>query len=146
MKKLLTLLVTLLTTFNLSAQTYKVGDCYDVGGKKGVVFEVTADGQHGKIIAITQPTEKMTWYKAMQWAKQLKDGWYIPSLNEFEVLLDRLDIVANKLQEVGVKAPHFCWSTAEFGADCAWCISLRTDSKGGFYKGNKFNLCVVSKF
>jgi hypothetical protein len=146
MKKVITLVVALLSLCTLSAQPYKVGDIYDKGGKKGIVFEVSNDGNQGKIIAITQPSEKMTWHRAMEWGKELKDGWYIPSYDEFEVLLDRLDVVGNKLQEVGVKAPHFCWSTTEFGADCAWCVSMRTDSKGGFYKGNKFNICIVSKF
>jgi hypothetical protein len=146
MKKLLILIAALFTISTLSAQVYKVGDYYDADGKKGVIFEVTEDGKHGKIIAEKQPVEKMTWHKAMEFGQQLKDGWYIPSYDEFEVLLDRLDVVGNKLQEVGVKAPHFCWSTTEFGADCAWCVSMRTDSKGGFYKGNKFNICIVSKF
>ena len=33
-------------------KTYQVGDYYDDGVKQGVVFEVTADGQHGKIVSL----------------------------------------------------------------------------------------------
>ena len=33
-------------------RVYKVGDYYDDGKKQGVVFEVTADGQHGKIVSL----------------------------------------------------------------------------------------------
>ena len=45
------------------AKTYKVGDYYDDGKKQGVVFEVTADGQHGKIVSLTESSEKLIWSK-----------------------------------------------------------------------------------
>ena len=35
-------------------KTYKVGDYYDDSVKQGVVFEVTADGKHGKIVSLTE--------------------------------------------------------------------------------------------
>ena len=65
MKKLLALTIALLSISNLYAQTYKVGDFYDVEGKKGVVFEVSEDGKHGTIIALTQPEGIMPWAEAM---------------------------------------------------------------------------------
>lgn len=34
--------------------TYKVGDYYDDGKKQGVVFEVTPDGKHGKIVSLQE--------------------------------------------------------------------------------------------
>ena len=36
------------------AKTYKVGDYYDDGKKQGVVFEVSADGKHGKIVSLKE--------------------------------------------------------------------------------------------
>ena len=41
-------------------KTYKVGDYYDDGTKQGVVFEVTADGKHGKIVSLTE-SGKLEW-------------------------------------------------------------------------------------
>ena len=38
----------------LRNRVYKIGDYYDDGKKQGVVFEVTADGQHGKIVSLTE--------------------------------------------------------------------------------------------
>jgi hypothetical protein len=38
-------------------KTYKVGDYYDDGKKQGVVFEVTADGKHGKIVSLTESAD-----------------------------------------------------------------------------------------
>lgn len=150
MKKLLILIIALCATFTLSAQTYKVGDYYNVGGKRGVVFEVSEDGKHGTIIADSGPVELMTWYKAMEWGKQLKDGWYIPSHKELMTLLEVHEVVNEKLQEVGQKLTmhpsFFYWSTTEFNADCVWVVCMKTGSTGGSYKGNPFNVRAVSKF
>ena len=45
------------------SKTYKVGDYYNVNGKEGVVFEVSADGRHGKIVSLKQSG-------ALMWAAQ----------------------------------------------------------------------------
>ena len=42
------------------SKIYKVGDYYDDGKKQGVVFEVTPDGKHGKIVSL-QESELLTW-------------------------------------------------------------------------------------
>ena len=41
------------------AKTYKVGDYYDDGTKRGVVFYVSGDGCHGKIVGLDQ--ERLAW-------------------------------------------------------------------------------------
>ena len=43
------------------AKTYKVGDYYNDGVRKGVVFEVNADGRHGKIVSMKQSAEILQW-------------------------------------------------------------------------------------
>jgi len=40
---------------------YKVGDYYNDGVKDGIVFEVSAGGNHGKIVSIAQPLVKLRW-------------------------------------------------------------------------------------
>ena len=51
------------TTVSNSKTTapYKVGDYYDENGKQGVVFEVSADGSHGKIVSMKQSAEILQW-------------------------------------------------------------------------------------
>lgn len=150
MRRLFTLICALFALSNLSAQNYKVGDLYDVDGKKGVVFEVAEDGKHGKIIALTEPRGIMTWYKAMEWGKQLEAGWYIPSHKELLTLLDVYEVVNEKLREVADKltihSSHFYWSTTEFDPDCVWVVCMATGSSGGSYKLNPFNVRAISKF
>lgn len=45
----------------VQTKTYKVGDYYDDGKKQGVVFEVSADGKHGKIVSLTESSKGLQW-------------------------------------------------------------------------------------
>ena len=45
----------------ITSAPYKVGDYYNDGTKEGVVFEVTADGKHGKIVSMAQSREGLRW-------------------------------------------------------------------------------------
>ena len=48
-------LATVVATHELNSTTsspYNIGDYYNEGGKEGVVFEVSADGRHGKIVSL----------------------------------------------------------------------------------------------
>ncbi|MBQ7951520.1 MAG: SUMF1/EgtB/PvdO family nonheme iron enzyme [Alistipes sp.] len=45
----------------ITSAPYKVGDYYNDGTKEGVVFEVSADGKHGKIVSMTQSATAMQW-------------------------------------------------------------------------------------
>ena len=45
----------------ITSAPYKVGDYYNDGTKEGVVFEVSADGQHGKIVNMTQSSMDLRW-------------------------------------------------------------------------------------
>lgn len=76
--------------FVLDATTYKVGDLYDAGGKKGVVFEVDNTGRSGKILALddcsaggTEVTDDYGTYYYYTWGPSkniaatanVTDGW-----------------------------------------------------------------------
>ena len=43
------------------AKTYNVGDYFNDGVREGVVFEVSADGRHGKIVSMKQSAEILQW-------------------------------------------------------------------------------------
>ena len=36
------------------SKTYRLGDYYDENGKQGIVFDVTSDGKHGKIVSLEE--------------------------------------------------------------------------------------------
>ena len=48
-------------TPELTSAPYAVGDYYNDGTKEGVVFEVSADGKHGKIVSMTQSASSLRW-------------------------------------------------------------------------------------
>lgn len=53
MKKIiLTLVAMIASTLMLNAQTYKIGDIMELGGKKGIVVKVDESGQHGLIMSL----------------------------------------------------------------------------------------------
>lgn len=121
-KVLLILFMAALAVVASQAQTYKVGDVYDKGGVKGVVFYVDNTGEHGLIVhptgfkgkwctkeqvnntinafddrdgannmeAVARYIEDNdgSWdeFPLFQWARNLGDGWYIPSLDELKLL------------------------------------------------------------
>lgn len=60
MKKLLLIISTSILTGSVFAQTYKVGDLYDVNGLKGIVVDVDASGEHGLIMSMAAG-EKLKW-------------------------------------------------------------------------------------
>ena len=61
---------------------YQVGDYYNQGGKKGIVFEVNSGGRHGKIVSVVYTTG--VWNHVNNWCKSLGAGWRLPSLSELQ--------------------------------------------------------------
>ena len=53
------------------AKTYKVGDYYNDGVREGVVFEVSADGRHGKIVSMKQSAKELEWSSDIAEIKRL---------------------------------------------------------------------------
>lgn len=146
MKKiLLTLVAMVASTLMLNAQTYKIGDLYDVNGVKGIVFRVDDSGQHGLIMSLDDcgdswcvtklnkkdtkhesiPTDTeafdendgaknmeviekyvnetgISWdyFPLMKWAKELGEGWYIPSKNELWDIIKFVNVGETEAMEM----------------------------------------------
>ncbi len=109
---------------SVDLKVYKVGNFYDDGTKKGVVFEVSEDGKHGKIVSLNE--KKIKWstdfktlvgadsptdgrlntdvvmrrkdraeYSAFKWCREQGEEWYLPS-NEELLVLYRVKGLVNK--------------------------------------------------
>ena len=61
----------------VTAKTYRVGDYYDDGKKQGVVFEVSPDGKHGKIVSLQEG-------RCLSWAVNRSFGTLLNRLNPSE--------------------------------------------------------------
>lgn len=65
-------------------QNLKIGDIYEANGKRGVVFAVSKDGKHGRILSLEQT--KCLWDEAKQWCSELGEGWRLPTIKELKMI------------------------------------------------------------
>ncbi len=86
-----------------TAKTYKVGDFYDDGTKRGVVFEVSPYGRHGKIVSVEQ-AEK-------QWAIEA-------------VYSDKTGATSMSDGKTNMKAIQSIWRWRKRYPAFAWCADL----------------------
>lgn len=105
------------------AKTYKVGDLYDDGFKKGVVFEVSDDGKSGKIVSLEERT--LNWDRAKEWCASLGDGWYLPTKEELKTLYKAKTSVNDTLKANGLSLlSGYYWSCVENGYWYALSVSM----------------------
>ena len=105
------------------SKSYQIGDVMLIGGELGVVFVVTPDGQHGKVVSTSQT--QATWSDAKAWCASLGHGWRLPSRDE-------LNAIFNKRSELNthLKANGFTglgggyWSSEASGSSDAWYIVM----------------------
>lgn len=157
-------------------KTYKVGDYYDDGTKRGVVFAVSDDGRHGKIISIDQT--KTQWrkksdnavgvlsisngkantdaimdredapnYPAFTWCRAKGKEWYLPSKEELELLYKVKDEVNKTLQDKSTGVlKGFYWSSTEDDEFRAWYVSMSNGDTYNAYKYGNFYVRAVAAF
>ena len=99
-------------------KTYQVGDFYDDGTKQGVVFEVSEDGHHGKIVSMEQSMQR--WCSEAEYDQGIKTG-----------ATDRRNGMTNqrKIEQINNwrnKYPAFAWC-ADLGE--GWYLPAIEESK-----------------
>ena len=98
-------------------QTWEVGDLYDANGINGVVYVVTPDGKHGKMISLSQ--YHSNWPDAKSWCSSLGSGWRLPTKDELLVIYRNKDTLNAVLAAVGDEIQNSgYWSSTEYSIDC----------------------------
>ena len=115
--------------------TYRVGDYYDDGTKQGVVFEVTGDGKHGKIVSLTESCDWLQWSSDDNEQKRLIDAFndYSGASNMVKVKL---------IEGWYEKYPAFAWC-ADLGK--GWYLPTKEELRNIFRVKNQLNELLVSK-
>ena len=113
---------------------YKVGDYYNENGKQGVVFEVSADGCHGKIVSIMQSG-------ILQWSSDGKESRRLIGANS------TIDGAYNMAQVKAIsdwqgKYPAFKWC-ADLGE--GWYLPSKEELRTIYNNKNKFNLHLTDE-
>ena len=129
-------------------RTYKVGDLYDVNGRKGVVFVVSEDGLHGRIISLKQINATPS--EAMEWCKTLGDNWRLPTMVELKLLYKVKNVVNKALffadAEPLKETPSY-WSKDVNGEGNRGYHWMDSDGSNGYSKSNiSLNICAVCAF
>ena len=89
----------------LTSAPYKVGDYYNDGTLRGVVYEVDATGRKGMLVSLDE-APSMTFSELQDWCRDQGYGWKLPSLDElkkFAVKGSALDVVNATLRQYGVE-------------------------------------------
>ncbi|MBO7189946.1 MAG: hypothetical protein J6V55_05100 [Alistipes sp.] len=119
----------------------RIGDIYNKDGLKGVVVYVDNSGVHGLIMSLDEAF--LNWYESDKWCKNLGDGWFMPSVKDFEQMKndDNLNQIQNTLIRVGMpmcfgdkdcqgnnKDAHMYWTrdlqANTLGHDFMWVFCL----------------------
>lgn len=153
---------------------YEPGYFYDVNGVKGVVFEVSVDGKHGKIVSLNEG--ELTWglsgtrvgagnkedgrvnekkvkdggyfdrLPAFVWCEQNGEDWYLPAVNELEVLYGVKTVVNSTLEAKGYVPISNAWHLSSSESDFQPTIDAygRNFSNGAISRGiDKHSSCCV---
>lgn len=117
-------------------QTLKIGDIYEVDGKVGIVWALSNDGKHGRILSLEQT--KGSWDYARKWCSELGEGWRLPTRQELTMLYKLKDNQAFVDGLFFADAPamieEYYWSGEEYNSSYAWGVfvysgNTRTSSK-----------------
>jgi hypothetical protein len=148
MKRFLLVVIALFAINTMvQAQSHKVGDIVVIGNEVGVVFFVTPDGQHGKVMSTSEI--KSTWNVACVWCSQLGIGWRLPSQSDFGAILGKKYQLNSVLLANGYEAirNEYYWSADAFSDIYAWGVSMLDGSTNdGNNKSHNLYVRAVSAF
>lgn len=72
---------------------YRIGEYYEKDGIKGVVVSSSYNGS----LVMSLDEAFLNWHEAEKWCKSLGDGWFMPSVADFEQMKDASNL--KKIQE-----------------------------------------------
>ena len=137
MKKLFTILVSLLVTASVYSQTYKVNTFYaELGG-----YVIQTDGTHGVVVAM-QDQGDSNWYNAEAMANDASkhdsngakfNDWRLPTKDELNLIFLQEESIG------GFKLDMSYWSSTEFDNVSAWLQYFLA----GIQEGNDKDLTAV---
>lgn len=99
---------------------YEVGQLYESGSVKGVVFQVDSKGKHGKIVSLTSSSNSMSWDDACAWCNGQGEGWYLPTIDELWVIFRNKNILDKTLdvtKGANTLGSSNLWSSTEYEYD-----------------------------
>ena len=124
-----------------------VGDIITVNGVDGVVFEVSADGQHGLVMSVLQQ-DYCCWVEAGEWCSQYGEGWRLPSVKELKTIYENRDVLNSALsaKECQTLGQRSYWTSEQTEPERAWLVNMYDGYTLSFSKSSSFYVRAVSAF
>ncbi len=128
---------------------YKVGYYYNRDGKKGVVFEVSGDGKHGRIISIRETY--CNWDEAGTWCAQLGNGWRLPTKQELLMIYKlkentQFNEGLSLAESPGMRWDSSYWTNEWYGNYSAWYVYMGSGSTPTDFRTDDNYVRAVSAF
>ena len=112
----------------------RVGDVIMVNGELGVVFDVTANGRHGKVMSVSET--KCNWNDAKDWCVSFGPAWRLPTKDELKEIYRNKDAINSVLSanDYTTLMDTLYWSSGIISESFVWYVSMRD---GYTYNGCK---------
>ena len=125
----------------------QIGDMVKVNGQLGIVFELTPDCRHGKVMSANQIS--CDWYDARIWCSNLGKDWRLPTQKELLAVYKNKKVV-NSVLEANYFRPipkySWYWTSETFYDEDAWLIFMFGGDAPMFNKNEKHNVLAVACF
>lgn len=132
------------TTATSGNKTYKIGDIYEIGGMKGMVYRVEGGGQHGWAISLNRVSD-ISWGGAKQWCEG--KGWRLPTLEEIKFLYSIKNAINTLFSHRGGSPlNNIYWTSTAYGGGLIYTCSFYTGVCNGGNKDSKRAVFAVYKF
>ena len=142
------IVVSCLGVNTVSARTYEIGDYYYENNIEGVVYFVTEDAKHGRIVSINQT--KASWDEGKDKAFLYGNGWRMPNKREFSKIERNLKLINSTLSSNGGEIiVGSYWTSESFSTDEAWYYWLRESRTNEVIprpKDRLFNIRLIHAF
>ena len=146
MKKLFTILVSLLVTASVYSQTYKVNTFYaELGG-----YVIKTDGTHGVVVAM-QDQGAAPWSDAKAMVNNASkhdangakfNDWRLPTKDELNLIFMQKDSIGGFK---GLTLTYY-WSSAEDDSNSAWNQDFNVGIQSSYYKTSTYGVRAVRAF
>ena len=143
MKKLFTILVSLLVTASVYSQTYNVNTFYaELGG-----YVIKTDGTHGVVVAM-QDQGAYYWVEAEAMVNDASkhdsngakfNDWRLPTKDE-------LNLIYKQKESIGGFSTYSYWSSTEYGSAMVWDQNFNGGYQNPISQEDKDNVRAVRAF
>ena len=135
------------TNNNTPPGRYNVGDFYRHRNIRGIVFEVSGDCCHGKILSLVEAT-RSDWDSAKNSCNRMGSGWHLPTIDDLKNIQSNKDLLNDKLgRNNGARLQNVSyWTSDESDTENAVTIEMQRGNAISSFKGSRARVRAIKDF